>query len=137
MHVKRRWGRLLAATAAAAPAAGWLSCTALAIDRSWNVASGTWSIAADWNPSGMPVAGDLNVAFHGAFAEVHQSAGTVSVGGRIRLGYSSGGLTVAGTGVYDQSAGVLGASGMALGDLGEFAFEVAPIGIFNLSNFAT
>ncbi len=89
--------------------------TAHALTYSWNVASGDWFTASNWNPSGVPGAADDAVVANGGTVTLDAAASvadfTLSNGGRVGTG------TLAVSGTMTWSGGTLSGGNDANGPL--------------------
>src|SRR5277367_1057899 len=85
---RRRW-MVLAATVAALPVVASASTT-----RNWFVGSGNWSTPGDWNPSGVPAAGD--------YANIINGDATTRT---ITYDYTGAAVTLTGIFLSDTSGG--------------------------------
>jgi len=91
-------------TPAALLLAAGFSSPALAIDHTWNVLSGDWTVGANWLPTTVPGAGDLVIIDNNGTATL-DSASTIaglSLNGGTRDG--SGTLTVTGDSIWTSGA---------------------------------
>lgn len=102
--------------------AGWLGDNpprlVLITESTWNVASGDWNTAANWDPVGVPASGDVIRIANG---------GTASAATNLKLGDSSGE-----DGVLRVSSGTLNVAGyLQLGNHGKSALLQTTGGVVN------